>query len=85
MNLFADAGCPTDEQSTGANAALHWMTPAREGESAAANEFVEATSVQSTLKLAGYWPGPADGQVDARTRGGLKEVPANLALLPVDG
>ena len=137
LNLFADAGCLTDEQSTEAHAAVRQYTTAlqtdlktagyfqgpvdgvygpetvqavedlqsdadlpvtglvdratraalaealaAEGESAAANELVEATSVQTVLKLAGYWPGAIDGTWTPELERALKEFQRDLGVEP---
>ena len=117
INLFADAGCLTDEQSQQANSAVRDYTTAlqqrlkdagyyqgridgvygpetvtavealqtdaglpvtglvdratsaaldeavgKKNQSASERDAIEATAVQTTLKLAGYWPGAIDGQ-----------------------
>jgi murein L,D-transpeptidase YcbB/YkuD len=137
LNLFADAGCLTDEQSAEAHAAVRQYTTALqtdlttagyfqgpvdgvygpetvqavedlqsdadlpvtglvdratraaldealagEGESAAANELIEATSVQTVLKLAGYWPGAIDGTWTPELERALKEFQRDLGLEP---
>ena len=137
LNLFADAGCLSDEQSTEAHASVRQYTTAlqtdlkaagyfqgpvdgvygpetvqavedlqsdadlpvtglvdratraalgealaREGESAAANELVEATSVQTVLKLAGYWPGAIDGTWTPELERALKEFQRDLGVEP---
>ena len=137
LNLFADAGCLTDEQSVDAHAAVRQYTTALQtdlkaagyfqgavdgvygpetvqavedlqadadlpvtglvdratraalgdaleqtGQSAAANELVEATSVQTVLKLAGYWPGAIDGEWTPELERALKEFQSDLGLEP---
>ena len=137
LNLFADAGCLSDEQSTEAHASVRQYTTAlqtdlkaagyfqgpvdgvygpetvqavedlqadaelpvtglvdratraalgealaQEGQSAAANELVEATSVQTLLKLAGYWPGAIDGTWTPELERALKEFQRDLGLEP---
>ena len=137
LNLFADAGCLTDEQSTEAHASVRQYTTAlqtdlkaagyfkgpvdgvygpetvqavedlqsdaglpvtglvdratraalgealeQEGQSAAANELVEATSVQTLLKLAGYWPGAIDGTWTPELERALKEFQRDLGVEP---
>ena len=117
INLFADAGCLTDEQAQQANSAVRDYTTAlqqrlkdagyyqgrtdgvygpetvaavealqtdaglpvtglvdratsaaldeavgKKNQSASDQDAIEATAVQTTLKLAGYWPGAIDGQ-----------------------
>ena len=59
------------------------MTPSsRQGQSAAANELVEATSVQTVLKLAGYWPGAIDGEWTPELERALKEFQTDLGVEP---
>ena len=137
LNLFADAGCLTDEQSTEAHASVRQYTTAlqtdlkaagyfqgpvdgvygpetvqavedlqadaelpvtglvdratraalgealeQEGQSAAANELIEATSVQTLLKLAGYWPGAIDGTWTPELERALKEFQRDLGVEP---
>ena len=137
LNLFADAGCLTDEQSTDAHAAIRQYTTALQtdleaagllqgavdgvhgpetvqavegpqadadlpvtglvdratraalgdaleqtGQSAAANELVEATSVQTVLKLPGYWPGAIDGQWTPELEEALREFQTDLGVEP---
>jgi murein L,D-transpeptidase YcbB/YkuD len=137
LNLFADAGCLTDEQSKEAAAAVRDYTVAiqtslktagyyegkidgvygpetvnaveslqedaglpvtglvdqatsealdeavaRESGSAAAEEMTQATSVQTTLKLAGYWPGPIDGEWTPELTEALKEFQKDLGVKP---
>ena len=117
INLFADAGCLTDEQAQQANSAIRDYTTAlqqrlddagyyqgridgvygpetvvavealqtdaglpvtglvdratsaaldeavgKKNQNASEQDAIEATAVQTTLKLAGYWPGAIDGQ-----------------------
>ena len=117
INLFADAGCLSDEQSQQANSAVRDYTTALQqrlkdagyyrgridgvygpetvtavealqtdaglpvtglvdratsaaldeavgakNQNASQQDAIEATAVQTTLKLAGYWPGAIDGQ-----------------------
>ena len=137
LNLFAEAGCLTDEQSKEAAAALHDYTAALQkdlktagyftgkvdgvygpqteqavedlqkaaglpvtglvdratrtaldqavagkGQDAAADDQIEATSVQTTLKLAGYWDGPIDGQWTPELTAALKEFQKALGVPP---
>lgn len=137
LNLFADAGCLTDEQSKEAAAALREYTVAlqrslktagylegeadgvygpatvaaveelqadaglpvtglvdratraalddalaAEGQSAAAEEQIQATSVQTTLKLAGYWPGPIDGEWTPELEDALRAFQEDLGVEP---
>jgi murein L,D-transpeptidase YcbB/YkuD len=137
LNLFADAGCLTDEQSKEAAAAVRDYTVAlqtslvaagyyegkidgvygpetvkavenlqkdarlpvtglvdqatsqalddavaRESGSAAAESMIHATSVQTTLKLAGYWPGPIDGEWTPELTEALKEFQRDLGVEP---
>jgi peptidoglycan hydrolase-like protein with peptidoglycan-binding domain len=137
LNLFADAGCLTDQQSKDAAAALREYTVALQeqlkkagylegeadgvygpetvaavealqtdaglpvtglvdratraalddalaasGESAAAEEQIEATAVQTMLKLTGYWPGPIDGAWTPELEDALREFQVALGVEP---
>jgi murein L,D-transpeptidase YcbB/YkuD len=137
INLFADAGCLTDEESKQAADALRDYTTAlqkrlkeagyydgkvdgvygpetvkavedlqtdaglpvtglvdrptsealddavaQKGGEAAAEDMIEATSVQTTLKLAGYWPGPIDGEWTQELTDALKEFQTALGVEP---
>ena len=137
LNLFADAGCLTDEQSKDAAAAMRQYTVAlqrslktagylegeadgvygpatvaavedlqadaglpvtglvdratraalddalaAEGQSAAAEEQIQAASVQTTLKLAGYWPGAIDGEWTPELEDALREFQRDLGVEP---
>jgi len=137
LNLFADAGCLTDEQSKEATAAVRDYTTALQKDlktagfykgdvdgvygpdtvkaveelqkdaglpvtglvdratsaaldqavadktgSAAAQDAIEATAVQTTLKLAGYWTGPIDGQWTPELTAALKEFQKALGVKP---
>jgi murein L,D-transpeptidase YcbB/YkuD len=50
--------------------------------SASAEDAIEATSVQTTLKLAGYWDGPIDGQWSPELTDALKEFQTALGVKP---
>ena len=137
LNLFADAGCLTDEKSKEAEAAIRDYTAALQkslktagyytgdvdgvygpetvkavedlqaasglpvtglvdrataaaldqavagkGASAAAEDAIEATAVQTTLKLAGYWPGAIDGQWTPELTAAVKEFQMALGIKP---
>jgi murein L,D-transpeptidase YcbB/YkuD len=55
---------------------------AAKGQSAAADDAIEATSVQTTLKLAGYWDGPIDGQWTPELTKALKQFQKALGVPP---
>ena len=135
VNLFADAGCLTDEEYAAAAAAVRGYTVAlqtdlkkagyldgevdgvygpetvaaveelqaeadlpvtgfvdmatraalddalaRKGEAAATGELVAASSVQTALKLAGYWDGPIDGAWTPELETALKEFQKELGV-----
>ena len=137
LNLFADAGCLTDQQSADAAAALREYTVALQqqlkkagylegeadgvygpqtvaavealqadaglpvtglvdratraalddalaakGQSAASEEQIEATAVQTMLKLTGYWPGPIDGEWTPELEDALREFQKDLGVEP---
>lgn len=137
LNLFAEAGCLTDEQSKEAVTALHDYTAALQkdlktagyytgkvdgvygpqteqavedlqkvaglpvtglvdratraaldqavagkGQDAAAEDVIEATSVQTTLKLAGYWEGPVDGRWTPELTSALKQFQKAMGVPP---
>jgi murein L,D-transpeptidase YcbB/YkuD len=137
LNLFADAGCLTDEKSKEVAAALRDYTSALQtdlktagyytgkvdgvygpqteqavedlqkatglpvtglvdratraaldqavagkGQDAAAEDVIEATSVQTTLKLAGYWDGPVDGEWTPELTAALKQFQKALGVPP---
>jgi len=137
INLFADAGCLTDEQSKEAAAAVRDYTTAvqkrlkeaeyydgkvdgvygpqtvkavedlqqdaglpvtglvdratsmalddavaRKGGEAATEDLIEATSVQTVLKLAGYWPGAIDGEWTPELTDALKAFQQDLGVEP---
>ena len=135
LNLFADAGCLTDEKSKQVSTALRDYTAALQkdlktagyytgkvdgvygpqteqavedlqkaaglpvtglvdratqaaldqavagkGQDAAAGDLVETTSVQTTLKLAGYWDGPIDGHWTPELTAALKQFQKALGV-----
>ena len=137
LNLFADAGCLTDEQSKQAATALSEYTVAlqtalktagylqgavdgiygpetvqavedlqadaglpvtglvdqatrdaledalaQKGQTAATNEAIEAASVQTMLKLAGYWPGAIDGKWTPELEAALEQFQMDLGVEP---
>jgi peptidoglycan hydrolase-like protein with peptidoglycan-binding domain len=55
---------------------------AGKGQDAAADEQIEATSVQTTLKLAGYWDGQIDGQWSPELTAALKQFQKALGVPP---
>jgi peptidoglycan hydrolase-like protein with peptidoglycan-binding domain len=137
LNLFADGGCLTDQQSKDVAAALRDYATALQkdlktagyytgkvdgvygplteqavedlqkaahlpvtglvdratqvaldqavaarGQNSAAEDMIEATSVQTTLKLAGYWDGPIDGQWTPELTAALKQFQKALGVPP---
>jgi len=137
INLFADAGCLTDEQAKEASAAVRDYTTAlqkrlkeaeyydgkvdgvygpetvkavedlqrdaglpvtglvdratsmalddavsKKGGEAATEDLIEATSVQTALKLAGYWPGAIDGEWTPELTDALKAFQQDLGVEP---
>jgi membrane-associated phospholipid phosphatase len=53
---------------------------AAKNSSSATEDTIEATSVQTVLKLAGYWPGPVDGQWTDELTAALKEFQKALGV-----
>ena len=137
LNLFADAGCLTDEQSQQAVESMRAYTlalqtdlttagyptgevdgvygpetvsavedlqadaglpvtglvdmPTRDaldeavaqaGSSAASQQAIQASSVQTVLKLAGYWPGPVNGEWTPELEQALKDFQRDLGVEP---
>lgn len=81
-DLQADAGLPvTGLVDTATRAALDEAL-AREGQADATQAQIQATSVQTTLKLAGYWPGPIDGVWTPELEDALKELQRDLGVEP---
>ncbi|HEU4355379.1 MAG TPA: peptidoglycan-binding domain-containing protein [Actinomycetota bacterium] len=81
-DLQAGAGLPVTglvDRATRAalNAAVEQM-----GQTAATQELIEATAVQTTLKLAGYWPGPIDGTWTPELEQALEEFQKDLGVKP---
>jgi len=81
-DLQKDAGLPVTglvDQATAA--ALDAAVAKVEGE-AAAQQAIETTSVQTALKLAGYWNGPIDGTWTPELTAALKEFQSALGVKP---
>jgi murein L,D-transpeptidase YcbB/YkuD len=55
---------------------------AAEGAGDATQALTQTTAVQTTLKLAGYWTGPVDGQWTPALTDALKEMQTDLAVDP---
>ena len=81
-DLQADAGLPVNGLVDRATRAALGEALEQEGQSAAANELVEATSVQTLLKLAGYWLGAIDGTWTPELERALKEFQRDLGVEP---
>ena len=81
-DLQADADLPVTGLVDRATRAALGDALEQTGQSAAANELVEATSVQTVLKLAGYWPGAIDGEWTPELERALKEFQRDLGLEP---
>jgi murein L,D-transpeptidase YcbB/YkuD len=80
--LQTDAGLPVTGLVDRATSAALDDAVARESGSAAEQDTIEATSVQTTLKLAGYWPGPIDGKWTPELTAALKEFQTDLGVKP---
>jgi murein L,D-transpeptidase YcbB/YkuD len=81
-SLQRDAGLPvTGLVDRGTRAALDDAVAAT-GRSAEQQEVIEATSVQTTLRLAGYWPGPIDGTWTPELEDALRQMQRDLGLEP---
>lgn len=80
--LQTDAGLPVTGLLDRATSAALDDAVARESGSAAEQDTIEATSVQTTLKLAGYWPGPIDGKWTPELTAALKEFQTDLGVKP---
>ncbi len=80
--LQTDAGLPVTGLVDRATSAALDEAVARESGSAAEQDTIEATSVQTTLKLAGYWPGPIDGKWTPELTAALKEFQTDLGVKP---
>jgi Putative peptidoglycan binding domain len=74
-DLQTDAGLPVTGLVDQATRDALEDAFAQKGQSAATNEAIEAASVQTMLKLAGYWPGAIDGKWTPEARGGAEAVP----------
>jgi murein L,D-transpeptidase YcbB/YkuD len=81
-DLQRDAGLPvTGLVDRATSMALDDAVAAKGGE-AATEDLVEATSVQTVLKLAGYWPGAIDGEWTPELTEALKEFQQDLGVEP---
>jgi murein L,D-transpeptidase YcbB/YkuD len=79
-NLQKDAGLPvTGLVDRATSAALDEAVAGKSG-AEAQQELIEATSVQTTLKLAGYWPGPIDGKWTPELTEALKQFQKDLGV-----
>ena len=81
-DLQTAAGLPvTGLVDRATSAALDEAVAKRNG-SAEAQDAIEATAVQTTLKLAGYWPGAIDGQWTPELTAAVKEFQKALGIKP---
>jgi murein L,D-transpeptidase YcbB/YkuD len=80
--LQTDAGLPATGLVDRATSAALDEAVARKSGSAAEQDTIEATSVQTTLKLAGYWAGPIDGKWTPELTAALKEFQTALGVKP---
>jgi murein L,D-transpeptidase YcbB/YkuD len=81
-DLQKDAGLPVTGQVDQATAAALSDAVAKKTGKEAQQETIEATSVQTTLKLAGFWPGPIDGKWTPELTDALKEFQMALGVEP---
>jgi murein L,D-transpeptidase YcbB/YkuD len=81
-DLQREAGLPvTGLVDRATSMALDDAVSTKGGE-AATEDLVEATSVQTALKLAGYWPGAIDGEWTPELTDALQEFQADLGVEP---
>jgi peptidoglycan hydrolase-like protein with peptidoglycan-binding domain len=80
--LQSDAGLPVTGLVDRATASAVDAAVTQKGSSAAADDMVEAASVQTTLKLAGYWSGPVDGKWTPELTAALKDFQKALGVKP---
>ena len=81
-DLQTAAGLPVTGLVDRATAAALDQAVANKGASAAADDAIEATAVQTTLKLAGYWPGAIDGQWTPELTAAVKQFQTALGVKP---
>ena len=81
-DLQADAGLPvTGLVDLSTRDALD-AAVAQAGSSTASQEQIQASSVQTVLKLAGYWPGAVDGEWTPELEEALKDFQRDLGVKP---
>ena len=80
--LQADADLPVTGVVDLATRAALDDALARQDQTASTNELVAASSIQTALKLAGYWPGAIDGQWTPELEAALKEFQKDLGIEP---
>jgi peptidoglycan hydrolase-like protein with peptidoglycan-binding domain len=81
-DLQTDAGLPVTGLVDQATRDALEDALAQKGQSAATNEAIEAGSVQTMLKLAGYWPGAIDGKWTPELEAALKQFQKDLGVEP---
>ena len=81
-DLQKDAGLPVTGLVDRATSAALDDAVAQKGGEAATEDLIEATSVQTTLKLAGYWPGAIDGEWTPELTDALREFQTALGVEP---
>ena len=79
-DLQADADLPVTGVVDLATRAALDDALASTGQSAAADELVAASSIQTALKLAGFWPGAIDGEWTPELEEALKEFQKDLGV-----
>ena len=79
-DLQADADLPVTGVVDLATRAALDDALASTGQSAAADELVAASSIQTALKLAGFWPGAIDGEWTPQLEEALKEFQKDLGV-----
>jgi murein L,D-transpeptidase YcbB/YkuD len=80
--LQEDSGLPVTGLVDRATSAALDQAVANKAGSAAAQESIEATAVQTTLKIAGYWTGPIDGEWTPALTDALMEFQKALGVKP---
>jgi murein L,D-transpeptidase YcbB/YkuD len=81
-DLQVDAGLPVTGLVDQATRDALDDALAKKGQSAATNEAIQAASVQTMLKLAGYWPGAIDGTWTPELEAALKQFQKDLGVEP---
>ncbi len=81
-DLQTAAGLPVTGLVDRPTAAALDQAMANKGATAAADDAIEATAVQTTLKLAGYWPGAIDGQWSPELTAAVKQFQTALGVKP---